>query len=81
MIGSRKSAKAELTTITELAMAKRDILSASNFGQRIAEEEGEALRLYFVETDQWKRIFSGAVDVVYGAKGSGKSAIYSLLLA
>jgi hypothetical protein len=61
-------------------MPKRDILSVSNFGQRIAEEEGETLRSYFVETDQWKRIFSGVVDVVYGAKGSGKSAIYSLLL-
>lgn len=80
MIGSRKSASANLGTLTEEAMVKRDILSASNFGQRIAEEEAEALRLYFVETDQWKRIFSGAVDVVYGAKGSGKSAIYSLLL-
>lgn len=80
VIGSRRSGRINLAALTEWAVKKRDILSASNFGQRIAEEEGEALRLYFVETDQWKRIFSGAIDVVYGAKGSGKSAIYSLLL-
>lgn len=50
----------------DYAMLKRDVLSSSNFGQRIAEEEGDALQSYFVETDQWKRIFSGEVDVVYG---------------
>jgi hypothetical protein len=32
-----------------------------------------------VETDQWKRVFNGEVDVVFGAKGSGKTAIYSLV--
>jgi hypothetical protein len=62
-------------------MNKRDVLSVTNFGHRIAEDEGEELLSYFVETDQWKRIFSGDVDVVYGAKGSGKSAIYSLMLS
>ncbi len=60
---------------------KHDVLQAVSFGQRIAEDEGDELAAYFVETDQWKRIFSGEVDVVYGPKGSGKSAIYSLLMA
>lgn len=50
------------------------------FGARVAEEEGKDLSEYFVETDQWDKIFAGAVDIVYGPKGSGKSAIYSLLL-
>ena len=27
------------------------------------------------------RIFAGEIDIVYGAKGSGKSAIYSLLIS
>lgn len=61
-------------------MSKREILRATSFGKRIAEEEGDELESYFVETDQWQRIFAGDVDVVYGSKGAGKSAIYSLLL-
>lgn len=61
-------------------MSKRDILQTSSFGERIAEEETEELSAYFVETDQWLRLFNGSVDIVYGPKGAGKSAIYSLLL-
>ncbi|MFL6388682.1 MAG: P-loop ATPase, Sll1717 family [Terriglobales bacterium] len=61
-------------------MTKAKILSAVNFGKRIAEDEIGALESYFVETDQWRSVFSGEIDIVYGAKGSGKSAIYSLLL-
>lgn len=56
------------------------VLRTLNFGQRIAEEERDYLAKYFVETDQWRRIYSGEVDIVYGAKGSGKSALYFLLL-
>lgn len=61
-------------------MTKQELLSLSDFGKRVAEEEAEELGFYFVETDQWKRVFAGEVDVIYGAKGSGKSAIYSLVL-
>ena len=56
------------------------ILQAITFGHRIAEDEIDELASYFVETDQWRRIFAGEIDVVYGPKGSGKSAIYFLLL-
>lgn len=59
---------------------KQEVLRGISFGRQVAEEESENLSSYFVETDQWRRIFSGEVDVVYGAKGSGKSAIYSLLI-
>jgi hypothetical protein len=59
---------------------KKDVLAQVHFGQRIAEQESKQLLGYFVETDQWKSILRGEVDVIYGAKGSGKSAIYSLLL-
>jgi hypothetical protein len=52
-----------------------------NFGARIAEEEASELANYFVETDQWQRMYRGGIDVVYGPKGSGKSAIYALLLS
>jgi hypothetical protein len=60
-------------------MNKREVLSQITFGQRIAEDEEAELASYFVETDQWRKVISGEVDVVYGPKGSGKSALYSLL--
>jgi len=58
-----------------------DVLRPVTFGQRVAEEEGEQLSAYFVETDHWHRLLSDQVDVVYGPKGAGKSALYSLLVA
>lgn len=62
-------------------MDKRELLGGMSFGQRIAEEEIDDLASYFVETDHWRRLYSGAIDIVYGPKGSGKSALYSLLIA
>lgn len=62
-------------------MSTLDVLREVSFGQRVAEEEGEQLAAYFVETDHWRRLFSDSVDVVYGPKGAGKSALYSLLVA
>lgn len=61
------------------AVSKRDVLTAITFGHRIAEDEADTLISYFVETEQWRTVVSGGVDVVYGPKGSGKSALYSLL--
>ena len=61
-------------------MDKQQILRDSNFGERVAEEESTQLEYYFVETDQWARTYRGDVDVIYGPKGSGKSALYSLLV-
>ena len=61
-------------------MDKREILRSSNFGMRVAEDESSELEKYFVETDQWQRTFKGDVDIVYGSKGAGKSALYSLLI-
>jgi hypothetical protein len=55
-------------------------LRQASFGKRTAEEEREHLAQYFVETEYWRSVFDGETDIVYGAKGSGKSAIYSLLL-
>jgi hypothetical protein len=61
-------------------MEKRDVLRSTSFGKTVAEEEGAGLSAYFVETEQWEKIFAGDIDIVYGRKGSGKSAIYALLL-
>jgi hypothetical protein len=61
-------------------MDKRLILQQSNFGERVAEDESSEIEKYFVETDHWSRAYWGEVDVIYGPKGSGKSALYSLLM-
>ena len=57
------------------------VLQPVTFGQRVAEEEIDQLAAYFVETDHWYRLLSDAVDIIYGPKGAGKSALYSLLIA
>jgi hypothetical protein len=59
---------------------KKEVIRSLDFGSDVAEHEAKNLANYFVETDQWDRIFRGDVDVIYGAKGSGKSAIYQLLM-
>jgi hypothetical protein len=61
-------------------MNRLDLLKQLSFGARVAEEETAELASYFVETDQWTRMARGEIDVVRGEKGSGKSAIYSLLM-
>lgn len=59
---------------------RRKALAIANFGSRIAEDDTQ-LHSYFVETEQWRKILAGDVDIVFGAKGAGKSAMYSLLVA
>lgn len=61
-------------------MKKRDVLQSARFGKRIAEEEVDALAAYFVRTNLYATMLRGEIDVIYGAKGSGKSAIYFSLL-
>lgn len=61
-------------------MTKLDLLKQMTFGVQVAEEEVNELATYFVETHQWGRIEKGEIDIIRGEKGSGKSAIYSLLM-
>ncbi|MGN7177548.1 P-loop ATPase, Sll1717 family [Cytobacillus sp. SAFR-174] len=61
-------------------MRKIDLLKDSRFGERVAEDEQETLSSYFVKTDTWKQLLNDELDVIYGSKGSGKSALYSYLL-
>lgn len=61
-------------------MDKKAALQNSTFGSRVAEDEADDLKSYFVETEQWRKVLAGDVDVIYGAKGAGKSALYSLLV-
>ena len=62
-------------------MDKATAMKALTFGERVAEEERDDLIHYFVATDLWNRLFNGDIDIVYGAKGSGKTALYTLLIA
>ncbi len=55
-------------------------LSEISFGDRVAENESSTLANYFVKTQPWNRLYSGEIDVVFGSKGAGKSALYTLLL-
>jgi len=55
------------------------VLRELTFGQRVAEDETDLLSTYFVETDDWAQLATGKIDVVYGMKGAGKSALYHLL--
>lgn len=60
-------------------MNKKILLSAIRIGHRVAEDEKNELANYFVKTSQWNRLENGEIDIIYGAKGTGKSALYSLL--
>jgi hypothetical protein len=51
----------------------------ASFGARVAEKELKELSNYFVETDEWRQLLTDHADIVFGEKGSGKSALYSLL--
>ena len=59
-------------------MEKFEQIKHLTFGDAVAEDENE-LRRYFVETAEWKQVLSGEADIILGPKGSGKSAIYSMI--
>ena len=60
-------------------MKRLDLLKEMSFGSQIAEDEVTALAGYFVETNQWRKIANGEIDIIRGEKRAGKSAIYALL--
>ncbi len=55
---------------------REEILTESDFGRAKAEND-KLLAETFVETDLWRFMLAERVDVVLGAKGSGKSAVYA----
>lgn len=65
--------------MSESKPQKKAVIQAMTFGNRVAEEELNEIERYFVATDQWTKVFGGEADIVYGPKGSGKSALYALL--
>jgi len=61
-------------------MDKQAILQELHIGSRVAEDEKDYLDKYFIETNEYKKILKDDVDVIYGAKGTGKSALYLNIL-
>jgi hypothetical protein len=60
-------------------MTKKELIEKTSFGESIAELEADKLNDYFFQTDFWRSIRGGTNDIVYGAKGAGKSALYTSL--
>lgn len=60
-------------------MEKLEVIRRTNVGSRIAENEKEGLDKYFQKTYLWEQILNEDIDIVFGCKGSGKSAIYNFL--
>jgi hypothetical protein len=57
----------------------KEILRELELGNSVAEND-LALGKYFVETEVFRRLVRGEVDIVSGDKGTGKTALYKILL-
>lgn len=60
---------------------EQDVVVSLSLGSRVAEEERNELASYFVETENWRKVYSGEVDLIFAPKGGGKSAIYSMMMS
>ncbi|MCA6368972.1 MAG: hypothetical protein IM631_18605 [Cytophagales bacterium] len=60
-------------------MKDTEDLKAIKIGERVAEDEIGGLKNYFVKTYLWEQIINNEVDIIFGCKGSGKSALYGYL--
>lgn len=60
-------------------MNQENKITKLDVGSRVAEQETEGLKTYFQETQLWHSILNEKVDIVFGCKGSGKSALYTYL--
>lgn len=57
----------------------KDVIDCIEFGNSVAEFD-EALDSYFVETDSFRSLVTGKYDVIAGDKGTGKTALYRVLV-
>lgn len=62
-------------------MDLQQVVQSITLGSRIAEDERDDLSTYFVETENWRKVYEGEADVIFAPKGGGKSAIYSMLMS
>jgi hypothetical protein len=59
----------------------QQVVQSISMGSRVAEDEAKDLATYFVETENWRKVYEGEADVIFAPKGGGKSAIYSMLMS
>jgi hypothetical protein len=59
-------------------MSRKEALRQLDLGQSVAEFETD-LKHYFVETETFRSLIQGRVDIVAGDKGTGKSALFKIL--
>lgn len=59
-------------------MLIKDLLRKLDMGNSVAEFDSD-LRSYFVETQTFRSLVSGDVDIIAGDKGTGKTALYKVL--
>lgn len=59
-------------------MQMKEVLAELNLGNSVAEFD-EALERYFVETESFRALIEGKVDVIAGDKGTGKTALFQIL--
>jgi hypothetical protein len=57
----------------------KEVLTSVDFGNSVAEFD-EALESHFVETESFRSLVSGKYDVIAGDKGTGKTALYRVLV-
>lgn len=57
----------------------QEVLRELDLGNSVAEHD-DALERYFVETEAFRRLVRGTVDIVAGDKGTGKTALYRILV-
>ena len=59
-------------------MRRKEALQQINLGQSVAEFEDDLIK-YFVETETFRALIHGRVDIVASDKGTGKSALFKIL--
>ncbi len=59
-----------------VVMEPRTFLEQLNLGASSAENEFRELGNYYLETDEFRRVFRGEIRVVTGRKGAGKTALF-----
>lgn len=59
-------------------MKVKDVLRQLDLGNSVAEEDRD-LKNYFIETETFRALITDEGDVVFGDKGTGKTALYKIL--
>lgn len=60
-------------------MRVAEILKELNLGKSVAESDSR-LDSYFVDTHTFNALYTGQRDIVAGDKGTGKTALYRILI-